>query len=322
MNTELSKKISGGDIVRRFGIVIALVLLFVVFSVLAGNFLTPTNLITMILQSSINTLLAIAATFIILTGGIDLSLASVLAISGVVFAMFAKEVDGVPEFPAIVPVGMGILTGLAFGLFNGVIVSRGKVAPFIATLGTMTIARGIAYLMTDGRPVSNMARMYKDFAKNSTIGLPNIVLVMIVVAVVFTFILTKTKLGRYVYAIGGNEEAAHASGIATGNVKLGIYAMAGAIVGLAGVLHAARTNVGHPGAGDGYEMKAISAVVIGGTSLAGGVGHMWGTLVGAFIMGILNNGLDLLGVSSYVQQVVSGAIIIAAVMMDRTGKGK
>ncbi|MDL2236253.1 ABC transporter permease [Christensenellaceae bacterium OttesenSCG-928-K19] len=317
---ELTKKNMAGDIFRKFGIVIALAILFIVFSAITNAFFTPANLLTILVQTSINILLAIATTFIVLTGGIDLSSGSVLAIAGVVFAMFAKEVDGVPEYPVVVPVVMGILVGLLFGLFNGVIVAKAKVAPFIVTLGTMTIARGAALLLADGRPVSGMAQGFKDFAGKSPLGLPNIVIVMIIMAVIFTFILTKTKFGRYVYAIGGNEEAARASGIATSNIKLVVYTMAGAIIGLAGVLQACRINVGQPNVGQGYEMNAISAVVIGGTSLSGGVGSMWGTLIGAFIIGILNNGLDMLGVSSYWQQVVSGAIIIGAVMMDRTNK--
>ncbi|HBU12421.1 MAG TPA: ribose ABC transporter permease [Clostridiales bacterium] len=306
-----------GDILRKFGIVIALIILLIAFSIASENFFTPGNLITILIQTSINILLAIATTYIILTGGIDLSSGSVVAIAGVVFALLGKEDSMVP--PAIAVIA-GVLTGLAFGALNGVIVAKAKVAPFIVTLGTMTIARGIALLVADGRPVPGMAQGFKDFAGKSPLGLPNIVIVMIIVAVVFTFILTKTKFGRYVYAIGGNEEAARASGIATSNIKLAVYTMAGAIVGLAGVLQACRINVGQPNVGEGFEMNAISAVVIGGTSLSGGVGSMWGTLIGAFIIGVLNNGLDMLGVSSYWQKVVSGAIIIAAVMMDRTNK--
>ena len=315
---ELAKqKNMMGDILRKFGIVIALIILLIAFSIASENFFTPGNLITILIQTSINILLAIATTYIILTGGIDLSSGSVVAIAGVVFALLGKEDSMVP--PAIAVIA-GVLTGLAFGALNGVIVAKAKVAPFIVTLGTMTIARGIALLVADGRPVPSMAQGFKDFAGKSPLGLPNIVIVMIIVAVVFTFILTKTKFGRYVYAIGGNEEAARASGIATSNIKLAVYTMAGAIVGLAGVLQACRINVGQPNVGEGFEMNAISAVVIGGTSLSGGVGSMWGTLIGAFIIGVLNNGLDMLGVSSYWQKVVSGAIIIAAVMMDRTNK--
>ena len=310
-----------GEIFRKYGIVLALIILIIALTVATNKFFTPNNLITILTQTSINALLAIGVTFVILTGGIDLSVGSVLAVSGVVFAMFAQVDDnGVMMYPAVVAVIMGILVGLAFGIFNGAIVAKAKVAPFIVTLGTLTIARGTALLLSNGRPVSDMAPDFKEFGSGTLGGIPYLVIVMIIVAVIATFVLSKTKFGRYVYAVGGNEEAARASGIPASNIKMTTYIISGFICGIAGVLQSCRIVVGQPNIGQGYELDAISAVVIGGTALSGGVGKMWGTIVGAFIIGVLNNGLDLLGVSSYWQQVISGAIIIGAVLLDRTDK--
>ena len=318
---ESNRGMTAGEIFRKYGIVLALVILIIVLSVASSKFFTPTNWVTILTQTSINMLLAIGVTFVILTGGIDLSLGSMLGVSGVVFAMFAKvDENGVAMFPPAVAVIMGIIVGLAFGVFNGVIVAKAKVAPFIVTLGTMTIARGAALLLADGRPVSDMSPVFKDFGSGTLGGIPYLVIVMIIAAIIAMFILTKTKFGRYVYAVGGNEEAARASGIPASNIKMTTYIISGLICGVAGILQACRVVVGQPNAGEGYEMDAISAVVIGGTSLSGGIGKMWGTIVGAFIISVLNNGLDLLGVSSYWQQVISGAIIIAAVLLDRADK--
>ncbi len=318
---ESNRGMTAKEIFVKYGIVFALIILIVALTIASDKFFVPTNLITILTQTSINALLAIGMTFVILTGGIDLSVGSILAASGVVFALFAKvDENGVQMFPTIVPILMSCLTGLAFGTFNGVIVAKAKVAPFIVTLGTLTIARGAALLLSDGRPVSDMSPTFKAFGSGTAAGIPYLVIVMIVVAIVAMFVLTKTKFGRYVYAVGGNEEAARASGIPAANIKMFVYMIAGLICGLAGFLQSSRIVVGQPNIGEGYELQAISAVVIGGTALSGGIGKMWGTIVGAFIIGVLNNGLDLLGVSSYWQKVVSGAIIIAAVLLDRADK--
>lgn len=309
-------------IFRKYAILFALVILMVVLSVLTDKFLTQDNLINILRQISVIAILSMAATFIIITGGIDLSVGSLLALCGVVFALFAKgaESGAAPDYPLIIPLVAAIAIGLLFGALNGALVACLKLAPFIVTLGTMTIARGTALLICNGRPVSDMAGPWRQFGKDSLGGVPYLVIVMIAAFIITAILLNKTKYGRYLYAIGGNEEAARASGIRILWVKMSVYILAGGLTAVAGILQATRMTVGQPNVGSGYELQAISAVVIGGTSLSGGTGAMWGTLVGAVIIGVLNNGLDLMGVSSFWQQIVSGIIIIAAVLLDVVNK--
>jgi inositol transport system permease protein len=307
---------------RKYAILLALIILMLVLSIMTDKFMTQDNLINILRQISVIAILAMAATFVIITGGIDLSCGSLLALCGVVFAMYARgeESGADPIYPLIIPIVIAVVIGLTFGALNGVLVSVLKLAPFIVTLGTMTIARGTALLISNGRPISDMSGPWKDFGKNGVGIFPYLVIVMIVAFIITAIVLNKTKYGRYLYAIGGNEEAARASGIRTLWVKLSVYVLAGGLVAVAGILQATRMTVGQPNVGSGYELQAISAVVIGGTSLSGGTGAMWGTLVGAVIIGVLNNGLDLMGVSSFWQQIVSGIIIIAAVLLDIVNK--
>jgi inositol transport system permease protein len=309
-------------LLRKYAIILALVILMIALSVMTDNFLATENLINILRQISVISILAMAGTLIIITSGIDLSCGSLLALCGVIFALFAKGVDGTDqsEYALIIPIAIAVVMGFGFGALNGLLVSKAKLAPFIVTLGTMTIGRGMALIFSDGRPISNMAEPWKAFGRDSVLGLPYLVVVMVVAFVISAVLLNKTKYGRYLYAIGGNEEAARASGIRVMWVKFSVYMLAGGMVAVAGVLQATRMTVGQPNVGSGYELQAISAVVIGGTSLSGGTGAMWGTLVGAIIIGVLNNGLDLLGVSSFWQQIVSGIIIIAAVMLDVANK--
>ncbi len=264
-------------------------------------------------QISINGILAVGVTYVLLTGGVDLSLGSVVALTGVIAATFAQP----GHYPVVVPIGLGLLAGAACGAVNGAVVTWGKVAPFIATLGMMTIARGLALVISGGRPVSNMSpeltRLGGDLA-----GVLIPVLILGAVAAGSWLFLTNARLGRYVYAVGGNENAARAAGIAANRVKMFAYTVCGAMAGLAGVVLAARITTGQPNAGVAYELDAIAAVVIGGTSLSGGVGGVGGTLLGALLMGVINNGLDLLNVSSYYQQIVKGCIIVGAVWLDRS----
>ncbi len=300
---------------QRFGIVIALVVLCMILGAITPNFLTPRNLLNVAQQISINGILAVGVTYVLLTGGVDLSLGSLVALTGVVAATFAHP----DEYPVVVPVLLGILAGAACGAVNGVVIARGQVAPFITTLGMMTIARGLALLVCGGRPVSNMspemARLGGEIA-----GIPIPVLILGVVAVASWLFLTNTRMGRHIYAVGGNADAARAAGISVHRVKLFAYTTCGAMAGLAGVVLAARITAGQPNAGIAYELDAIAAVVIGGTSLSGGVGGVGGTLLGALLMGVINNGLDLLNVSSYYQQIVKGCIIVGAVWLDRGNK--
>ncbi len=300
---------------QSLGIVMALVVIGVYLSIMTPTFLTTGNLINVARQISINGILAVGVTFVLLTGGVDLSLGSVVALTGVVAASFAHP-DG---YPVVVPILLGILAGAACGATNGVFVAWGRVAPFIATLGMMTVARGLALLFSGGRPVSNMGpAMTRIGGEVADIPIP--VLILGGVAAASWLFLTQTRLGRYVYAVGGNENAARAAGISVGRVKMFAYTLCGAMAGLAGIVLAARITTGQPNAGVAYELDAIAAVVIGGTSLSGGIGGVGGTLLGALLMGVINNGLDLMNVSSYYQQIVKGCIIVGAVWLDRRNK--
>jgi inositol transport system permease protein len=276
------------------------------------NSLASSNLINVARQISINGILAVGVTFVLLTGGVDLSLGSLVALTGVIAATFAHPGD----YPLVVPLFMGIAAGTACGAINGAVITRGGVPPFIATLGMMTIARGLAQVISGGRPVSNMnpdlVRIAGDF-----VGIPIPVIILAGVALAAWVILANTRTGRHIYAVGGNENAARASGINVRRVKMFAYTFCGGLSGLAGIVLAARITTGQPNAGIAYELDAIAAVVIGGTSLSGGVGSVGGTVLGALLMGVINNGLDLLNVSSYYQQIIKGMIIIGAVWLDR-----
>jgi ribose/xylose/arabinose/galactoside ABC-type transport system permease subunit len=296
----------------RVGLVAALVLLFVALSLARPSFLTVANLINLVRQISINGILAVGVTFVLLTGGVDLSLGSLVALTGVAAASFAHP----GQFPVIVPVTIGILAGAGCGALNGVVITRGRVAPFIATLGMMTAARGLALLISEGKPVSNLSSGFTVIGGGQVWGVPVPVLVLCLVALAASVVLRKFRMGRYVYAVGGNESAARASGVRVNRVKMFAYALCGALAGLAGVVLAARITTGQPNAGVGYELDAIAAAVIGGTSLSGGTGGAGGTLLGALLMGVINNGLDLLNVPSYYQQIVKGVIIVGAVWLD------
>ena len=297
---------------QQYGLVLALLVIGGVLTFLTPHFLTGPNLINVLRQISINGILAVGVTFVLLTGGVDLSLGSMVALSGVVAACFAHP----EQYPVIVPVLLGVLAGAACGAANGVVVTKGKVAPFIVTLGMMTVARGLALVISAGKPVSNLSPEFTALAGNVG-GVPIPVLILVTIAVVAYVFLKNFRLGRYVYAVGGNENAARASGVNVHAVKLFAYTVSGALAGLAGVVLAARITTGQPNAGVGYELDAIAAVVIGGTSLSGGVGSVVGTLLGALLMGVINNGLDLMNVSSYYQQIAKGLIIVGAVWMDK-----
>ncbi|MHC1481020.1 ABC transporter permease subunit [Frateuria aurantia] len=300
-------------ILNKLGPLLGLVLLAVVLSVLSPDFLTSNNLFTVLRQVSINALIAFGMTFVILTGGIDLSVGAMLAFAGAITASLLAAGYGVM---LAVAAGMGI--GLLLGLFNGALITWGKVAPFIATLGSMTLVRGLTLAFTQGRPIS------VDNAGFATLGdgylfhlVPLPVVWMFVLFVLSGLLLRGTVFGRHVFAIGGNEEASRLSGVHVRGVKLGVYGLSGMLSGLAGVVLTSRLYSAQATAGSGYELDAIAAVVLGGTSLAGGRGWLTGTLIGALLIGFLNNGLNLLGVSSFYQQVVKGAVILLAVLLDR-----
>jgi len=295
------------------GIFIALFFTCIFFSFQSEQFPTWTNFVLILNQISVNAILAFGVTFVIIAGGIDLSLGSILAVSGVVAALFAKEDSG--------SVGLSILlalfVGTLMGLINGLITVFSKVPPFIVTLGSMTIGRGLALLISDGKPVSGLLESFNSIGNGDLFGIPYSIILLMLTFLISTFLLDHSILGRYIKAIGGNEMAAFVSGISVNKIKCMVYGLSGLFAAIGAVLLTARINTGQPNAGLGFELDAIAAVIIGGTSTKGGKGSMLGTFIGVFFIGIINNGLDLLNVSAYWQQVVMGGIIILAVLFDR-----
>ena len=296
---------------RRFGTVIGLVVLCAILWILTPYFLTVSNLLNIAEQTSINAIVAVGMTFVILSGGIDLSVGSIVALAGVVLGLALR--DGQPLALAL---ALTLAAGLVCGLVNGLLVSLGGLPPFIVTLGTMSIARGAALLVTEGRPISGFAASFRVLATGRVGFVPAPVIATAVVYLAAHVALAGTTFGRYVYAIGGNEEATRLSGVAVRFHKTMIYGVSGLMSAIAAVILTARLNSAQPIAGMMYELDAIAATVIGGTSLMGGDGTLAGTLVGALIMGVLRNGLNLLGVSSFLQQIVIGGVIVVAVLLD------
>jgi ribose/xylose/arabinose/galactoside ABC-type transport system permease subunit len=296
---------------RQLGTLVGLCLLSILLSILSPHFLSVSNLRNVLEQTAINAVVAVGMTFVIVSGGIDLSVGSIVAFSGVLLA--SALAAGAPAPAAI---AAGVAAGALCGLANGLLVTRGRLPPFIATLGMMSVARGAALVFTEGRPISGFDTGFRSLATGRVLGLPTPVLVVALVYAAAHLLLTRTRFGRYVYAIGGNEEATRLSGVAVRFHKTMVYVLCGTTSALAAVLLTSRLNSAQPIAGMMYELDAIAATVIGGTSLLGGSGSLGGTLVGALIMGVLRNGLNLLGVSSYLQQIVIGAVIIVAVLVD------
>ena len=316
MKTSNSKSWAVGAFLSKYGIYFAFVLLAGGMSIISPPFRTLSNIENILQQSSVNGIMAVGMTMVIITAGIDLSVGSVLALSAVVAASFAHP----DSHPLIVPILIGLLVGLACGTINGVLIAKRRLAPFIVTLGMMTVARGLALVYTNGRPVIDLSDAYDVIGGGYLARLPVPTLIFFVVIIAGAFILHFTRFGRYVYAVGGNELAAKVSGINTDRILIGVYALTGALAGLAGIVLSSRVMSASPATGAGYELDAIAAVVIGGTSLSGGRGSISGTIIGALIIGVMNNGLDLLNVSSYWQQIVKGVIIVLAVLLDKTAK--
>ena len=300
---------------RQLGTLFGLIFLILFFWILTPHFLTVSNLFNVVQQTSINAIIAVGLTFVIISAGIDLSVGSILAFSGVVLASVLNA-----GFPIPIAISAGLLVGLACGCLNGIFIAFGKLPPFISTLGMMSVARGAALMYTNGRPISGFSAEFRFLANGEILSIPTSIIMMILVYVIAHFVLSRTKFGRYVYAIGGNEEAARLSGINVKLCKIAIYGICGLLSGLASIVLTARLNSAQPIAGMMYELDAIAAAVIGGTSLVGGEGRVTGTLIGALIMGILRNGLNLLGVSSFLQQAIIGSVIIIAVLIDMTLK--
>ena len=296
----------------NLGIMIGLFVLCVIVAIANPVFLSTNNLLNVLRQITTNLYLAMAMTMVIILGGIDLSVGSVVAVVGVVTTM-SIAILGAPIAVAVI---IGILLGMAFGAMNGVFAATTTIPPFIITLATMNIARGVAFILTEGAPVRVMSPEF-NFIGSGHIGpIPMPVIYLIVLIIVCVFIMNKTKLGRHIYAVGGNVEAARFSGINIKRVKMFAFTFSGFMAGCAGVVLASRMFSGQPTAGQGAELDAIAAVVLGGTSMRGGIGRIGGTIIGALVIGVLNNGLNLMGVSSFWQDVVKGIVILAAVYAD------
>lgn len=306
--------------VRELGIFLAFVFILVTLMILSPNaFARPANLINILKQASINGILATGMMFVIISGGIDLSVGSIVALSGVVAASFAHP----GEYPLIVPLVLALVVGAIVGLVNGAGVAYGGLPPFIITLGTMTIVRGVALIAANGQPVFNVTKEFEAAAGGFVLErIPNLVVYYVIITLVLAFVLTKTVFGRRVYAVGGNETAARVSGIHVDKIKLAVYTLSGFLAGVAGFLLASRIISGNPTSGQAYELDAIAAVVIGGVSMSGGSGKWYGTVIGALMIAIISNGLDILNVSSHFQLIIKGLIIIVAVLVDIKGKAK
>jgi len=300
------------DTLKNYGIILAFVIICVALAILSPVFLTKNNIINVIRQTSIYGIMAVGMTFVILTGGIDLSAGSVLALAGAICAGLLK--GGSPIFVAIIA-ALGI--GVACGLINGLFITKAKIPPFVVTLGMTNIARGLTLIYTNGYPISGFSPEFRAIGGGYILGIPVPIILFLAIVLIAYVVLSQTKLGRYTYAIGGNEETVKLSGVNSGKYKTLVYIISGLSCAISALILTARLNSAEPIAGTGYETDVIAAVCIGGASMSGGRGSVWGSLLGALLIGVLNNGMNLLGVSPYFQQVVKGLIIICAVWLDK-----
>ena len=312
------------SIFSKYGIFLIFAVMVVAASIMSPAFLSSINLINIVRQMSVVGLIALGVTGVIVSAGIDLSSGSVVGLTAVVAASLAQDPEyATPFYPGVhVPLIIAVLAacavGALVGLINGSLVAKTRIPPFIATLGTFTAIRGLALLYTGGRPISDLQDSYNFIGQGAVLGVPVPIIILVIMAVVTHILYAHTKFGKYIYAIGGNEQAARVSGIDAEKYKMLIYVYASFLAGLAGVVVSSRIGSGQPGLGVGYELDAIAAAVIGGTSLsAGGIGTVAGTIVGALIIGVLNNILDLMNVSAYWQQIIKGCIIVGAVILDQ-----
>ena len=307
----------------KFQSLIALAVMLIGMSLLSDSFLTLDNSLNILRQISVNLCLSIGMTLIILTAGIDLSVGAILALSGAIAAGLLKngiqlEALGVElQFTVLGSIVAGLLVGAAAGFFNGVTITRFKLPPFVATLGMFSIARGLTMLWTGGFPVTGLGQTFGAIGTGVLLGIPVPVWITASLVGVFVLLTRRTRFGRHIYAVGGNERAALLTGLPVDRIKVAVYTLGGMLAGVAGLIVTSRLDSAQPNAGLGYELDSIAAVVIGGTSLSGGRGSVMGTVIGCLIIGVLNNGLFLLNVSPFWQQVVKGFVILAAVAIDR-----
>ena len=289
---ELNKGKNLKSLISEYFIFVIFIIIVIGLTILKPSFITPSNLVNILKQASINGILAFGMMFVIISGGFDMSVGSTVAFS------------------------------LGVGLINGVGVAVGELPPFIMTLGTMTAVRGLALLASNGKPVIGMSEPYKAIAAGSIAGIPMLAVFLIIVIIICSFVLAKTVYGRRVYACGGNLQAAKVAGINTTAIRISTFAIAGFLAGLCGFLMTSRVTIGQPTAAESYEMDAITACVVGGVSMTGGVGKPWGVVVGTLLITVIANGLDILGVSSHWQKIVKGLIIVLAVLIDVKGKSR
>jgi len=316
-NSAVAKKdINFKELLEEYKSLIGLIVLIGIVGVLSPSFFTVANLLNVLRQTSINGVIAAGMTFVILTGGIDLSVGSILGFSGAVAASCLASGQSM-----LVTIILTLVIGSGVGLINGIIISKGKLQPFIVTLATMTILRGATLVFTDGKPISlgtgTSAIAFSKIGGGTILGIPTPVVIMIFAFAICYYILTQTKMGRYTYALGGNEEATRLSGLNADRIKMFVYTISGLLASVAAIIITSRLFSAQPNAGDGYELDAIAAVVLGGTKLAGGKGKITGTIIGALIIGVLSNALNLLNVSSYFQMIAKGVVILIAVLLDR-----
>jgi ribose transport system permease protein len=310
----------------RFQSLLALALMVIGLTLTTDSFLTVDNGLNVLRQISINLCLSIGMTLVILSGGIDLSVGSVLALSGAIAAGLLKHGVVLPWFDVILQftvfgaIAAGVLVGAVLGWFNGLAITRFGLPPFVATLGMLSIARGLTMLWTNGYPITGLGPRFGFIGTGYVLGIPMPVWISALLVSMFLVVTRRTRFGRYVYAIGGNERAALLSGVNVSRIKLLVSTFSGGLAGIAGLLITARLDSATPNAGFTYELDSIAAVVIGGTSLSGGRGSILGTVLGCLIIGVLNNGLVLLGVSPFWQQVIKGLVIIVAVAIDKASR--
>jgi inositol transport system permease protein len=317
------------EFLGKYGIYLVLVAMVVAMSFMSPVFLSQDNLLNIIRQVAVIGLISLGVTLVIISKGIDLSSGSTLALTAVMAASFgqagdwaAKMYPNIPELPVIVPIFVALAVGTAVGTFNGLLVARTGIPAFIATLGTYVSVRGLALLYSDGRPISTLTESYQYIGQGYILGIPVPVILFLAFAFVTWVMLNHTKFGKNIYAIGGNVVAAEVSGVNVQRNLIKIYMYAGMLAGVAGLVLSARLNTGQPGMGVAYELDAIAATTIGGTSHSGGIGTIQGAVVGTLILGVLNNGLNLMGVSAYWQQIIKGIIIVSAVIIDMRKNAK
>ncbi|BAK81824.1 ABC transporter permease [Candidatus Arthromitus sp. SFB-rat-Yit] len=305
------------EMLDKYKSLIGLIILCIVITIVSPAFMTLSNITNIFTQVSTNAIIAIGMTFVILTGGIDLSVGSTVAISGALAASILKSTNNIP-----LAILVASITGIIIGLINGVLISKGKLQAFIVTLATMTIFRGATLVFTNGTPISKLSEAFVKIG-NGKIGIiPIPLIITIVVFIISVYLLTQTRFGRYLYALGGNEDSAKLSGINTNRIKTLVYVISGFASSIAGIIITSRIGSASPNAGTSFELDAIAAVVIGGTSLSGGEGKITGTIIGALIIGVLNNGLNLMNVSPFYQSIVKGLVILIAVLLDKKSRKK